>query len=159
MGRQEVDKAKKTRLADKALSALAQRQLADFLARAHATLGLWRWCSDKSCHRQRRCCGDMEECGTRCAKDRWAFVHHVLKSIAAGRTRRAAVRFARQGNCEVLRIYCGFGAPIAWHLDEDGKWVNLDEVKARFNFGTQFKRLTRGGSAWLRNVPRLAAKT
>jgi hypothetical protein len=156
MGRRLTDKTRKQ--TETALGALEQRELADFLARSHATLSLWRWCSDKSCHRQRRCCGDVGECGTRCAKDRWAFVHHVVKSIAAGRTRRAAVRFAGQGNCKVLRIYCGFGAPIVWHLDEDGQRVNPDEVKARINFGTQFKRLTRCGAAWLRNVPRVAAK-
>jgi hypothetical protein len=146
-----TDKKKK---AGPALNAVEQRQLADFLARAHATLRLWRLCTDKSCQRRRHCCGNVDECGTRCAKDRWGFVHYVLQSIAAGRTRREAV--AEQGNCYLLRIYCGFGEPIVWLLNEDGSWSDPDEVKSRLNFGTQFKRLTRCGSAWLRNVPRVA---
>ncbi len=103
----------------------------------------------------RRC----RRCGTRCAKDRWAFVRHVLESIAAGRTRREAVRFAGRGNCKELRILFGFGEPLDMLVNEDGSWSHPDQVASRLNFGTQFKRLTRCGSALLRKVPRVAAKT
>ena len=144
MGKATSTRKKKSGGAGDALGALEQRQLADFLARAHATLRLWRLC---------------EQCGTRCAKDRWAFVRHVLESIAAGRTRREAVRFAGRGNCKELRILFGFGEPLDMLVNEDGSWSHPDQVASRLNFGTQFKRLTRCGSALLRKVPRVAAKT
>jgi hypothetical protein len=159
MGKATSTRKKKSGGADDALGALEQRQLADFLARAHATLRLWRLCEHKSCRRQRGCRGDVDACGTRCAKDRWAFVRHVLESIAAGRTRREAVRFAGRGNCKELRILFGFGEPLDMLVNEDGSWSHPDQVASRLNFGTQFKRLTRCGSALLRKVPRVAAKT
>ena len=123
--RQRARERRNREARDDALGALEQRQLADFLARAHATLRLWRLCEHKSCRRQRGCRGDVDACGTRCAKDRWAFVRHVLELIAAGRTRREAVRFAGRGNCKELRILFGFGEPLDMLVNEDGTGATL----------------------------------
>src|SRR4030081_31908 len=53
MGKATSTRKKKSGGADDALGALEQRQLADFLARAHATLRLWRLCEHKHCRRRR----------------------------------------------------------------------------------------------------------
>jgi hypothetical protein len=49
----------KTR-AEEALAAAEQRRLAPVLREAHARLGLWRTCDDKTCRRTQSCGGEAD---------------------------------------------------------------------------------------------------
>ena len=69
--------AKKRTRAEEALAAAEQRRLAPVLREAHARLGLWRTCDDKTCRRTQSCGGEADQCGARVAPQGWAWLHQV----------------------------------------------------------------------------------
>jgi hypothetical protein len=150
-----MGRAKKQVGADKERAAKEQRQLADFLSGTHKTLRLWRMCKTKACRRTRACGGDIDECGARYCPEGWAWVHRVLEIIHDGRSRRAAVRAAHQhvGGSKRVTVHFGFGEPAEFVVDDDGKWTLANGPRQESKFGTQFRRLTGSGSAWLRAAP------
>jgi hypothetical protein len=149
-------RAKKQVGADKKLAAAEQRQFADFLSGTHERLRLWRMCKTKACRRTRSCRGDIDECGARCCPEGWAWVHRVLQAIRDGRSRPAAVWAADQqaaGGAKRVTVHFGFGEPAEFVVDDDGKWTLADGPRQESKFGTQFRRLTGSGSAWLGAAP------
>src|SRR5947209_18033788 len=62
-------------------------QLAAILREANERLRLWGRCSDTNCQRERICCGDADQCGTRVAPE--------LGLAAARRAGNARGRLAR----------------------------------------------------------------
>ena len=59
-------------------------QLAAILREANERLRLWGRCSDTNCQRERICCGDADQCGTRVAPESWAWLRHVVQEMLAG---------------------------------------------------------------------------
>jgi hypothetical protein len=149
-------RAKKQIGADKERAAAEQRRLADFLSVTHQHLRLWDMCKTKPCRRTRACGGDVDECGARCCPEGWAWVHHVLQAIRDGRSRPAAVKAANRhaaGESKRVTVHFGFGEPAEFVVDDDGKWTLANGPRQESKFGTQFRRLTGSGSAWLGAVP------
>src|SRR5262245_6067701 len=77
--------AKKRTRAEEELAAAEQRRLAPVLREAHARLGLWRTCDDKTCRRTGSCGGEADQCGARLAPQGWAWLHHVIKAMREGK--------------------------------------------------------------------------
>src|SRR2546421_1274267 len=82
--------AKKRSRAEEALAAAEQRRLAPVLREAHARLGLWRTCDDKTCRRTQSCGGGGEESGAGRAPRGWGGVWQVIKTGGGGETPGAA---------------------------------------------------------------------
>src|SRR5262249_29959867 len=93
-GRCDMKTAKKRTPAEKKLAAAEQRRLAPVLREAHARLGLWRTCDDKTCRRSGSCGGEVDQCGARVAPEGWAWLHQVLKAMREGKSQSAAVEAA-----------------------------------------------------------------
>src|SRR5215813_15309848 len=89
-----MNAAKKRTRAEEELAAAEQRRLAPVLREAHARLGLWRTCGDKTCRRGGSCGGEVDQCGARVAPQGWAWLHQVLKAMREGKSQSAAVEAA-----------------------------------------------------------------
>src|SRR5262245_10341469 len=86
--------AKKRTRAEEELAAAEQRRLAPVLREAHARLGLWRTCDDKTCRRRGSCGGEVDQCGARVAPQGWPWLHQVIKAMREGQPQSAAVESA-----------------------------------------------------------------
>jgi hypothetical protein len=137
------------------LSAAEQRQLAEHLSAAHADMELWRVCKRKACGRRRRCCDDVNSCGTRRSPKAWAWVHEVLGAIRSGTARRAAVRAAdRRARPERVKVKFGFGDPpfVMLEKKDDGTWGRIADYPPPSPVELQLRRVRGRGSRWLREA-------
>ena len=135
------------------LTAAEQCHVAERLAAAHAGMALWRACKRKACWRRRRCGGEVDQCGARCAPKAWACVHEILAPIRDRKPLRAAARVAgRKAMPERLHIIFGFGNPpdVFWEKKDDGTWRVVGDAEPPSELRLQLRRLSAGGSRWLR---------
>jgi hypothetical protein len=108
-----------------------QRRLAPVLREAHARLGLWRTCDDKTCRRTQSCSGEVDQCGGRVAPQDWAWLHQVIKAMREGKSQSAAVEaanFAALGYRERVTIAWkgGVWKPIEFFMRNDGTIIRTD---------------------------------
>jgi hypothetical protein len=153
--------AKKRSRAEEALAAAEQRRLAPVLREAHARLGLWRTCDDKTCRRTQSCGGEADQCGARVAPQGWAWLHHVLKAMREGKSQAAAVEaadFAALGYRERVTIAWkgGVWKPIEFFMRNDGTMIRTDLAPARPDIDPQFMQFVE--SPWLHDVRSADAK-
>src|SRR5262249_57497032 len=76
--------AKKRTRAEEELAAAVLRE-------AHARLGLWRTCDDKTCRRTQSCGGGGPQCGAPAAPPGWARPPHGVTAMRAGNPRPPAL--------------------------------------------------------------------
>jgi len=130
-----------------------QRRLAPVLREAHARLGLWRTCDDKTCRRTGSCGGDVDQCGARVAPQGWAWLHQVIKAMREGKSQSAAVEaanFAALGYRERVTISwpnCPFWEPLEFFMRNDGTMIRTDMAPAQPDIEAQFIELA--ASPWL----------
>jgi hypothetical protein len=130
-----------------------QRRLAPVLREAHARLGLWRTCGDKTCRRRGSCGGEVDQCGARVAPQGWAWLHHVIKAMREGQSQSAAVEaanFAALGYRERVTISwpnCPFWEPLEFFMRNDGTMIRTDMAPAQPDIEAQFIALA--ASPWL----------
>jgi hypothetical protein len=132
-----------------------QRLLAPFMAETHRALGFWRACKRSVCRRQRRCCGNVDACGTKLAPQRWSWVKHVVAAIRDGHSRSAAGRLAVQrmlGLKKRMTIHFGFGEPVRYFVDAQGRRIWPEHVP-KVQLGSRFRQLTGPASCWMRDAP------
>ncbi|MBV8322038.1 MAG: hypothetical protein JO049_15345 [Hyphomicrobiales bacterium] len=143
--------------------AAEQRRLAPVLREAHARLGLWRTCDDKTCRRSQSCGGEVDQCGARIAPQGWAWLHHVIKAMREGKSQSAAVEaanFAALGYRERFTIRwpnCPFWEPLEFFMRNDGTWIRTDIAPTQPDIEAQFFELA--ASAWLRTALQADTKT
>jgi hypothetical protein len=142
--------AKKRTRADEELA--EQRRLAAVLHEAHARLGLWRRCDEKTCRRRESCRGDADQCGARAAPQGWAWLHHVIKAMREGRSQAAAVEsanFAALGYRERVTIAWkgDVWKPIEFFMRNDGTIIRTDLAPSRPDIDPQFLHLF--DTSWL----------
>ena len=130
-----------------------QRRLAPVLREAHARLGLWRTCDDKTCRRTQSCGGEVDQCGARVAPQGWAWLHQVIKAMREGKSQSAAVEaanFAAQGYRDRVTIRwpnCPFWEPLEFFMRNDGTIIRTDIAPAQPDIDPQFIELA--ASPWL----------
>ena len=145
--------AKKRTRAEEALAAAEQRRLAPVLREAHARLGLWRACDDKTCRRGGSCGGEVDQCGARVAPQGWAWLHQVIKALREGKSQSAAVEaanFAALGYRERVTISwpnCPFWEPLEFFMRNDGTMIRTVIAPAQPDIDPQFIALA--ASPWL----------
>ena len=148
--------AKKRTRAEEAQAAAEQRRLAPVLREAHARLGLWRTCDDKTCRRTQSCGGEADQCGARIAPQGWAWLHQVIKAMREGKSQSAAVEaanFAALGYRERVTIVtirwpnCPFWKPLEFFRRNDGTIIRTDIAPAQPDIDPQFIELA--ASPWL----------
>ena len=160
--RGDVSAAKKRTRAEEALAAAEQRRLAPVLREAHARLGLWRTCDDKTCRRNQSCGGEIEQCGARIAPQGWAWLHHVIKAMREGKLQSAAVEaanFAALGYRErVIIAWKGsVWEPLEFFMRNDGTMIRTVIAPTQPDIEAQFFELA--ASAWLPTALRADAMT
>jgi hypothetical protein len=147
---------KKPTRAEREEAAAGQGRLAPVLREAHARLGLWRSCNDKTCRRRESCGGDADQCGARVAAQGWAWLNHVIKAMREGKAQEAAIQAANQA---VLgyRQRCVVRWPNVPYWDDielvqlaDGSWVKASKAPSAPDIDPQFTELA--GSPWLRSA-------
>jgi hypothetical protein len=129
-----------------------QRRLAPVLREAHARLGLWRTCDDKTCRRTQSCGGEVDQCGARVAPQGWAWLHQVIKAMREGKSQSAAVEaanFAALGYRERVTIAWkgGVWEPIEFFMRNDGTIIRTDIAPTQPDIDPQFIELA--ASPWL----------
>src|SRR6516225_757366 len=130
-----------------------QRRLAPVLREAHARLGLWRTCDDKTCRRTGSCGGDVDQCGARVAPQGWAWLHQVIKAMREGKSQSAAVEaanFAALGYRERVTISWPnypFWEPLEFFMRNDGTMIRTTIAPAQPDIDPQFIALA--ASPWL----------
>ncbi|HET9247127.1 MAG TPA: hypothetical protein VFO15_15095, partial [Xanthobacteraceae bacterium] len=145
--------AKKRTRAEEALAAAEQRRLAPVLREAHARLGLWRTCDDKSCRRTQSCGGEADQCGARVAPQGWAWLQQVIKAMREGKSQSAAVEaanFAALGYRDRVTIRwpnCPFWPPLEFFMRNDGTIIRTDIAPTQPDIDPQFIELA--ASPWL----------
>jgi hypothetical protein len=155
--------AKKRTRAEEKLAAAEQRRLAPVLREAHARLGLWRTCDDKTCRRTQSCGGEVDQCGARVAPQGWAWLHQVMKAMREGQSQSAAVEAANlaalgYGQRVTLRWpHCPFWEPIEFVQLRDGSWTRADMVPTQPDIDPQFIELA--ASPWLPTALRADTRT
>src|SRR5215813_4480786 len=138
--------AKKRTRAEEELAAAVLRE-------AHARLGLWRTCDDKTCRRTQSCGGEVDQCGARVAPQGWAWLHQVIKTMREGKSQSAAVEaanFATLGYGQRVTIRwpnCPFWEPLKFVQLQDGSWKRADMVPTQPDIEAQFIALA--ASPWL----------
>ena len=148
-----MNTAKKRTRAEEELAAAEQRRLAPVLREAHARLGLWRTCDDKTCRRTGSCGGEADQCGARLAPQGWAWLHHVIKAMREGKSQSAAVEaanFAALGYRERVTISwpnCPFWEPLEFFMRNDGTMIRTVIAPAQPDIDPQFIALA--ASPWL----------
>jgi len=148
-----MNTAKKRTRAEEELAAAEQRRLAPVLREAHARLGLWRTCDDKTCRRSGSCGGEVDQCGARVAPEGWAWLHQVLKAMREGKSQSAAVEAANlaalgyRQRATLEWPHCPFWEPIEFVQLQDGSWTGAHMVPAQPNIDPQFIALA--ASPWL----------
>jgi hypothetical protein len=85
---------KKPTRAEQEEAAAERRRFAPVLHEAHARLGLWRVCNDKTCRRRESCGGDADQCGARVAAQGWGWLNHVIRAMREGKAQEAAIEAA-----------------------------------------------------------------
>src|SRR5215471_8016570 len=149
----DMSAAKKRTRAEEELAAAEQRRLAPVLREAHARLGLWRTCDDKTCRRGGSCGGEVDQCGARVAPQGWAWLHHVIKAMREGKSQSAAVEaanFAALGYRERVTISwpnCPFWEPLEFFMRNDGTMIRTVIAPAQPDIDPQFIALA--ASPWL----------
>ena len=143
---------KKRTRAEEALAAAEQRRLAPVLREAHARLGLWRTCDDKTCRRTQSCGGEADQCGARVAPQGWAWLHQVIKAMREGKSQSAAVEaanFAALGYRERVTIAWkgGVWEPLEFFTRNDGTIIRTDIAPTQPDIDPQFIELA--ASPWL----------
>jgi hypothetical protein len=143
--------AKKQTRAEEALAAAEQLRLAPVLREAHARLGLWRRCDDKTCRRTQNCGGEVDQCGARVAPQGWAWLHQVIKAMREGKSQSAAVEtanFAALGYRDrfILRWKDAW-EPLEFFVRNDGTWIRTDIAPTQPDIDPQFIELA--ASPWL----------
>jgi len=149
----DMSQTKKRTRAEENLAAAEERRLAPVLQEAHARLGLWRTCGDKTCRRRGSCGGEVDQCGARVAPQGWAWLHQVIKAMREGKSQSAAVEaanFAALGYRDrfILRWpNCPFWDPIEFFIRNDGTWIRTDIAPTQPDIEAQFIELA--ASPWL----------
>src|SRR5205823_5682719 len=108
-------------------------QLAAILREANERLRLWGRCSDTNCQRERICCGDADQCGTRVAPESWAWLRHVVQEMLAGASQDTAVEAANRARLgyrarRTVRWQVPCWDPIEFFELHDGTWVRADQM-------------------------------
>src|SRR5215813_3685903 len=140
----DMSAAKKRTRAEEALAAAEQRRLAPVLREAHARLGLWRTCDDKTCRRGGSCGGEVDQCGARVGPQGWAWLHQVIKAMREGKSQSAAVEaanFAALGYRERVTISwpnCPFWEPLEFFMRNDGTMIRTVIAPAQPDIDPQF---------------------
>jgi hypothetical protein len=142
---------KKRTRAEEALAAAEQRRLAPVLREAHARLGLWRTCDDKTCRRTQSCGGEADQCGARIAPQGWSWLHQVIKAMREGKSQSAAVETANFGALGyrdrfILRWKDAW-EPLEFFVRNDGTWIRTDIAPTQPDIDPQFIELA--ASPWL----------
>jgi hypothetical protein len=153
--------AKKRTRAEEELAAAEQRRLAPVLREAHARLGLWRTCDDKTCRRTQSCGGEVDQCGARVAPQGWAWLHQVITAMREGKSQSAAVEtanFAALGYRDrfILRWKDAW-EPLEFFVRNDGTWIRTDIAPTQPDIDPQFIELA--ASSWLPIALRADAMT
>ena len=143
--------SKRTRAEQKELA----EQVAAVMRGAHAQLRLWGRCKNENCQRERNCCGDAEQCGTRVAAASWAWLRDVVQRMLQGTSRDAAVEaanFAALGYRQrrTVRWHVKCWDPIEFVQLKDGSWVRADQTPSRPPLDRKFFELA--ASPWLRDA-------
>ena len=130
-------------------------QLAAILREANERLRLWGRCSDTNCQRERICCGDADQCGTRVAPESWAWLRHVVQEMLAGASQDTAVEAANRARLgyrarRTVRWQVPCWDPIEFFELHDGTWVRADQMPQRPPLEPPFVALAT--SRWLRDA-------
>jgi hypothetical protein len=147
---------KKPTRAEQERAAAEQRRLAPVLHEAHARLGLWRVCNDKTCRRRESCGGDADQCGARVAAQGWAWLHHVIKAMREGKAQEAAIQAANQAvlgyrqRCVVRWPHVPYWDDIEFVQLADGSWEHANKAPSAPDIDPQFTELA--ASPWLRSA-------
>jgi hypothetical protein len=106
------------------LTATDRREFAEFLSASHDELGLWRKCTRARCRRERRCRGEIDECGAACAPEQWAGVRKTVAGMREGQSCAAAARAAQAADQRPLVVidYGELGEYV-FEVDDEGKWT------------------------------------
>jgi len=149
--------SKRTRAEEKALA----EQVAAVMRDAHVQLRLWGSCKNENCKRERNCCGDAEQCGTRVAAASWAWLRDVVQRMLEGTSRDAAVEAAN-----FARLGIRARRTVSWHVKcwdpiefvqlNDGTWTQAFRVPQPPPLEPQFIALVR--SPWLQDAVRAAQR-
>ena len=106
------------------LTAADRREFAEFLSASHDELGLWRTCTRAMCRRERRCCGEVDECGAACAPKEWARVRRTVAGVRDGQSKRTAMRAAKAAD-QPRRVILDYGVlgKQVFDVDDERKWT------------------------------------
>jgi hypothetical protein len=149
---------KKPTRAEQERAAAEQRRLAPVLREAHARLGLWRLCDDKTCRRRESCGGDADQCGARVAAQGWGWLHHVIKAMREGKAQEAAIQAANQAvlgyrqRCVVRWPHVPYWDDIEFVQLADGSWEHANKAPSAPDIDPRFTELA--ASPWLRSAVR-----
>ena len=112
------------------LSAADRRDFAEFLSASHDEMKLWRKCTRTRCQRERRCYGEIDECGGACAPKEWARVRRTVAGMRDGQSERAATRAAKAAEKpRILTIVYGRLGRFVFEVNDEGKWTLINSSR------------------------------